>query len=73
MAEIWEPRTFRVGRRTRAPFDGYLNSLGRNPIARGDPEQEIMNIGERVAGFVKPAQAVSPRKRLEVEPGRACS
>ena len=51
VAEIWSPDDFTVTQEIRAPFAGFVTSIGRAPQVWGEPEHDFINIGERAVIF----------------------
>lgn len=58
VAEIFSPADFSVEQRIRAPFDGFVVSIGRPPQNWGDPEQDFMNVGDRAVSFATASEVV---------------
>lgn len=58
VAEIFGPQEFDVVQRLCAPFDGFVMSIGRPPQAWGDPEQDYVNVGDRIASFTTASRII---------------
>jgi len=58
LAEVWAPDDFTVAQTVKAPFPGRIVSMGRPPRYWGDPEQDFVNIGDRLVTVRTPSRVV---------------
>jgi len=63
-AEIWSPGRFEPVQAIRAPFAGFVSSIGRPPQAWGEPEYDFISVGERAVTFTTPGRGVCPATEL---------
>jgi len=60
VAEVFGPDDFDVVQSIRAPFASFVMSIGRPPQAWGDPEQDYVNVGDRLVSFTTASQIIEP-------------